>query len=243
MKHAISSPLALEICGVSKAYGTHFAVRDLELAVRPREVLTIFGPNGSGKTTLLKLAATLLRPTDGIIRIMGLDTRLQAPYTRRFLGFLSHRTILYEDLTIAENLRFYSRMFELDRSRERITELADDLGLTQHLDHRVRTLSHGMRQRCSIARTLLHYPAVLLLDEPETGLDQTALGLLDRLLEKHCLQGGAVLMATHNLERGLGLANSVAILSGGRLVYREEREAVNTRSFRKIYTRLTGVME
>lgn len=216
-------------------------LRGLDLTVSWGEVLSIFGPNGCGKTTLIKLLATLARPGAGQVRIAGWAVSQDGPALRRAIGVVTHQTFLYDDLTAFENLLFTCRMFGLAGAPQRILAVAGRMGVEGYLGSRIRTLSHGTQKRISIARALLHEPLLLLLDEPESGLDQEALGLLDQVLAQHRAQGGAAILTTHNVERGLALGSRVAILWNGRIAYLEERAALDAAAFRQTYARLTGV--
>ena len=204
-------------------------------------MLTVLGPNGSGKTTLVKVLATLTRPDEGRASIAGLDLGRHGGVTRRMVGVVTHDPLLYQDLTGDENLKFAGRMFGLDRIDERIETLAEALGLKARLDHRVAALSHGMRKRLTIARALLHDPLVLLMDEPESGLDQEAVAMLDAVIRDRSRATQAILMTTHNLDRGISLGDRVAILAKGRLVH-EERVVSSSAAevLRNAYYRHTG---
>ena len=205
--------------GLSKSYGRTQVLHNLDLQVPWGQTLTVLGPNGSGKTTLIKTLATLAKPDAGDVRIAGLSTRRSGVRIRRAIGVVTHEPLLYDGLTGAENLRFFARMFGLDRIEERIGSVAAQMGVTDRLDARVGTLSHGMRRRFSIARALLHSPSILIMDEPESGLDQQALSLLETLIADGSHPARTILMTTHNLERGIALADRVAILSRGRIAH------------------------
>lgn len=228
--------LAIDARRLSKSYGRTQVLRGLDLKVPWGQTLTVLGPNGSGKTTLIKSLSTLAKPDSGEIHINGLSTRRAGVRVRRAIGVVTHEPLLYDGLTGAENLRFFARMFALDRIEERIITVAAQMGVTDRLDARVGTLSHGMRRRFSIARALLHSPRVLIMDEPESGLDQQALGLLENLIADETNPSRAVLMTTHNFERGIALADRVAILSRGRIAY---DGAPDTDATRAAYLRLT----
>ena len=232
--------LAVEIKGLSKAFGRTQVLRNLDLDVPWGQVLTILGQNGSGKTTLIKMLATLTRPDKGSVRIAGLDMERNGPSIRRVIGVVTHDPLLYDSLTAYENLKFYCRMFGLDRVEERIMMVAESMGMASRLHHRVGTLSHGMKKRFSIARSLLHGPRILLLDEPESGLDQEALAMLDEVITYQTDPPRTVLMTTHNLERALALGNRMAILSNGRIAYQESLETVGTAALRDAYFKHTG---
>ncbi len=204
----------------------------LDLRVAWGEFLVLFGANGSGKTTLIRTLATLARSDGGRVQIGGRDPNRDGPLVRRLIGVVTHQPLLYGDLTGAENLRFYGRMFRLPDPEERIQSVARQMGVLGLLHRRVRTLSHGMQKRLSLARAVLHDPPILLLDEPETGLDQEALGYLDALLTGEGGTQRTVLMTTHNLDRGLSVGDRVAILAKGRIVYEEVRGNLDIAGFR-----------
>ena len=231
--------LAIRVRGLSKSYGPQAALRDLDLSVSWGDFMVIFGPNGSGKTTLIKALATMSRPDRGDVTVAGFDLGKNPPAIRRNIGVVTHQPLLYGDLTARENLRFHGRMFGLSRLEERIDTAAELVGLGPHLGRRVGVLSHGMQKRVSLARAILHDPPILLLDEPETGLDQEALGMLTRMVTAGDRGRRTALMATHSLERGLALGNRVAILTGGRIAYQEERARLDESTFRGVYERFT----
>ncbi|MDE2687438.1 MAG: ABC transporter ATP-binding protein [Chloroflexota bacterium] len=214
-----SAQLAIDVRGLGKSYGRTPVLRDLNLQVPWGQTLTVLGPNGSGKTTLIKTLAMLAKPDAGEVRIAGLSTRRDGVRVRRVIGVVTHEPLLYDGLTGAENLRFFAKMFALDRIDQRIHTVAVQMGVVERLDARIGTLSHGMRRRFSIARALLHSPRLLIMDEPESGLDQQALGLLEALVTDKSNPTRTILMTTHNLERGIALADRVAILSRGRIAY------------------------
>ena len=232
---------AIHTHGLTKHYGNRPVLRDIDLELPWGEVLSLFGPNGAGKTTLVRLLAGLARPTDGSIRIAGLNPEPRGIDVRRLLGVVTHQTFLYDELTARENLRFYARMYGLDSADERIEEVSATLGSTSYLDARVRTLSNGMQKRVSLARAVLHRPRLLIFDEPEAGLDQEALELLQALLEAHRAEGGSAVVTTHNVERGLSIADRVIILANGRISYDEPSGALEPVSFRDTYRERTGV--
>ena len=188
--------------------------------------LVVFGPNGAGKTTLLRVLATLVRPEAGTVRVAGYDRR-QASQLRSAVGFLSHQSLLYDELTPCENLRFYARLYAMPNVERRVSEALSQVEIGSWAERRVRTLSNGMQKRVSLARALLHRPKVLLLDEPETGLDQPGLRVLDRVLRDALENRASVIMTTHSMERGLAMADQVAVLVEGRIVLDAPRAEVD----------------
>jgi heme exporter protein A len=157
---------------------------------------------------------------------------------RHRIGFLSHRTLLYEDLTVEQNLHFYARVYHLDQASPRIQGLLEWVGLADRRYDLVRTLSRGMQQRLAVARAVLHRPQVLLLDEPYTGLDPQAVhALTDLLTEPSHI---TILLTTHNRERGLQVGRRIVVLVRGRVVYDERRDAINPVTFSETYRTLTA---
>ena len=156
---------------------------------------------------------------------------------------VTHDTLLYEDLTARENLKFFARMFSLDRIDERIGRAVERMGLPHRLDQKVRTLSHGMKKRFGIARALLHGPAILLMDEPESGLDQEALSLLNSVIADRADPIRTVVMTTHSLERGLELGDRMAILSKGRIAHQEALDSVGVAAIKNTYFRYVEAAE
>ncbi len=226
----------IEVRGLVKSFGGKVALDGVDLNVGGGEFLTLVGPNGAGKTTLIRVLATLTKPTQGSVRVAGYDLAKQGSEARRRIGLASHQTLLYGDLSAEENLRFYGRMYEVPELEERISALLQRVGLEYRRHDLVRTFSRGMQQRLSIARALLHDPAILLLDEPYTGLDQQAAGVLREVLVTLGGQSRTVLMTTHNLERGLELCDRVAILVNGRIVHQADKSQLDVDGFRKTYS-------
>jgi heme exporter protein A len=209
----------IETRALAKSFGPRAALAGVNLEVGAGEFVTLVGPNGAGKTTLLRILATLTRPTSGEVRIAGLDLARAGEAVRRRIGFLSHRTLLYDDLTAEQNLRFYARMYDLADESARVGELLERVGLTERRHDLVRTFSRGMQQRLAVARAVLPRPQVLLFDEPYTGLDVEAAQALTGLLGELVGEGCTALLTTHDLERGLAVGRRVLALSWGRIVY------------------------
>ena len=233
--------LAIKVRGLTKFYGPQVVLRNLDLELSWGNFLIVFGPNGSGKTTLIKVLATISRPTQGEVMVAGFDLKTNPTAIRRNIGLVTHQPLLYGDLTGWENLKFHGRMFALPHLEERIEKAADLMGVSSFLGRKVSILSHGMQKRLSLARAILHDPPILLLDEPETGLDQEALEMLGQMMGVGERGRRTVLMATHSLERGLALGNQVAILAGGKIAFHEERALIDEAAFKGTYSRFTGV--
>lgn len=215
-KTASRSGYGLELRGVSKSYGASPALRSVDLTAAWGSALALFGPNGAGKSTLLRVAAGLVRPDAGEALAGGFAQPSRS--ARAATGHVGHRDMLYPDLTAEENLRFFARLHGMADGRERVAEALRDAGAERWANRLVRTLSNGMRQRAAVARALLHRPALLLLDEPDAGLDAEGKAFVERVVRAVAEGGGAVVFATHDVERGLACADRYASLRGGRVV-------------------------
>ncbi len=172
----------MRLRGLRRYYGDLVALDGVSLALAAGQTLAVLGPNGAGKTTLVRILATLLRPTEGEVSVLGCELPRQAWKARGRIGFLGHDPLLYRDLTIAENLRFQARLHGLEAADERIAELLGQVGLARRADDLVRNLSAGMAQRAAVCRAVLHRPALLLLDEPRSHLDPEAATLVEPLI-------------------------------------------------------------
>jgi heme exporter protein A len=230
-----SAPPLLEARGLVREYAGVAAVDGIDLGLPAGAFLTIFGPNGAGKTSLLRMLAGGLRPTRGEVRLAGERLEPGSPRGRERIGVLSHQTYLYGHLTARENLRLFGTLYALGDLDDRVSERLRQVGLFERADDRVKTFSRGMRQRLGLARTLLHDPELVLLDEPYTGLDVHASALLRRVLE--ALHDGrrTVVLVTHNLTQGLELADRAAIQVRGRFAWEGAADAVHPRDFDVFY--------
>lgn len=227
--------MALEARGLVREFGPLRAVDGIGFTLEPGHLLTVFGPNGAGKTTLLRILAGGLRPTQGTVRLGDRELRAGDPEWHRRIGVLSHQSFLYGHLTLEENLRFFGTLFGLDDLDGRVARGLEQVGLEARAGSRARTLSRGMRQRLALARTLLHDPEFVLLDEPYTGLDAHAASVLRGVLTS--LKDGRrmVILVTHNLTQGLELADRVAIQVRGRFVHLADRDRVDAATFEQFY--------
>jgi heme exporter protein A len=222
-----------------KRYGLNMALRGVDLQVQEGEFVTLVGPNGAGKSTLMRIVATLLTPTEGQVTVGGWDFPKNAEKVRRHIGLVSHQSLLYHDLSAAENLTFFARLYQLDNIPDRVGSALKKVGLFARQRDPVGSFSRGMVQRLTIARATLHEPEVLLLDEPYTGLDQDASSLLDDLLEQEVQKKRTIMMITHDLVHGLEHSQRVAILNNGRIVYEMSAASIDPSTFVALYSQLT----
>lgn len=214
---------SIHVDRVSRSFGRSYAVNRVTTRFDAGRIVALLGPNGAGKSTLITLLATLQRPDSGTIRFMqdaGTDALSFDQVVRRhrsLIGYVSHDALLYADLTGAENLRFYAQLYGLATVTPRVEALLERVGMTDAAHRLVRTYSRGMRQRLSVARALLQSPAVLLLDEPLTGIDhEGAKQLLGMLAEEKAAQR-IIVVSTHRLSLDASLIDEVRVMQRGRL--------------------------
>ncbi len=206
---------------VWKFYGDYAALRDCTLRIGEGTCCALLGRNGAGKTTLLRILAGLSPFQKGDIRLFGAVPRSQE--ARRQIGFLGHGIGVYEDLSAAENLRFYARVAGIANPDGISTAWLNRVGLDRVASMPVRQFSRGMRQRLALARTFLHSPQLLLLDEPFTSLDDRAIAMLSELLLDAKEKGATIILSTHQLREALAIASHVALIENGRLGFSGER--------------------
>ena len=230
----------IHVHDITKNFGSMTVLDNVNFSVKGGEFLTIVGPNGAGKTTLIKIMATLVNATGGTVEIGGFDVKKSPEKVRGIIGVISHNTYLYNELTAGENLKFFGKMYAIPKIDRRVDEVLGETGLSDRKHDRVGTFSRGMKQRLSIARAILHKPAVLLLDEPYTGLDQQASASLESVLNSLTGSGITTIMISHDLKRGLALADQVMIMASGTVTYHAPAsEVADVTEFQALYERCT----
>lgn len=221
--------------GLKKSYALKPVLRGINLEVLPGERVALLGANGAGKTTLLRILACLTKPNAGTASVDGWDCVSEAQQVRKLVGLVAHQPYLYDELTALENLLFFARMYTVAQAHERSVALIKRVGLERKQHERVGTFSRGQLQRLAWARAILHAPRLLLLDEPDTGLDQEGHELVTSLLNEHVASGGGSLLITHQLERALQWSDCVVLLAAGRIVYRERSDALSLAALQQRY--------
>ena len=204
------------LIAAAKRFGAYTALHPANLVISRGQAVLLVGANGAGKSTLLRLVAGLSRPSDGEVQING-HALQAAPEARSAIGLLSHQTLLYDELTARENLRFFARLYGLRNVQERLDEALAEARLGDRQHHRVRSFSRGMKQRLALARATLHRPSILLLDEPFTGLDTGSGTALLQFLNLFRENGGTCILVTHNLDEADGLVDRLLVLERGHL--------------------------
>jgi sodium transport system ATP-binding protein len=215
---------AILVDGLSKVFhdpqrGSVEAVKDVSFSCRFGEVFGLLGPNGAGKTTTLRMLATLLKPTAGKANVGGANV-VQSPLdVRRRIGYLSGNTGLYQRLTARETLEYFGRLHQIpdETLAKRVAEVLELFDMRSFADTRCEKLSTGMRQKVSIARTIIHDPPVLILDEPTLGLDILVASTMMRFIEDCRARGKCIIFSTHILSEVEKLCDRIGIIHGGRL--------------------------
>ncbi|MCP4446332.1 MAG: ABC transporter ATP-binding protein [Myxococcales bacterium] len=216
---------AVEVRGLGKRYGLHRALHDVDLDLHAGGVCALLGPNGAGKSTLLGILSSIVKPNAGVVRYLRAGEALAADASlRREIGVVAHESFLYTGLTALENLDFWGQLYQVEGLEQRSRDLLREVGLDEKAWERTAgTYSRGMLQRLSVARTMLHEPSVLLLDEPFTGLDRGGSQALAEALSGAVKRGAVVLVITHDLESIAGITTHVAVLRRGKLAFEERR--------------------
>ncbi len=234
---------AISIEGLTRSFNDYLALRGITAKFLRGESTAVLGPNGAGKTTLLKVLSTAITPSSGEVMVNNTSLKDKNPETRRCIGVVSHQPFLYHNLTAYENLSFYCRMYDVEDMKKRITDVVDMVGMTSRLHDRVGTLSRGMQQRLSIGRAILHKPEILLLDEPDTGLDWYAMSSLWEIVRTEDGINRTIIFTTHDLGRGLSLSERIVIIHKGKIVFEALSSELDTEKLKAEYINNTGTKE
>jgi ABC-2 type transport system ATP-binding protein len=210
----------LTLHNLSKEFGSFVAVDDLNVTVPEGEIYGLIGPNGAGKTTTIRMACGLLAPTSGTVTIAGVNVQREPERVQQFIGYLSDVYSVYEDLKVWEYLDYFAHAYKMAEAEipDRIGEVIDVVGLEVKRDELIKGLSRGMKQRLGLARSILHRPRVLLLDEPASGLDPKARLNLRTLLLSLRREGTTILISSHILSELEGFCTSIGIMERGRMI-------------------------
>ena len=214
----------LTVQNLSKAYGFFWALKDLNLDLPPGELVALLGPNGAGKTTLLRLIAGLTPPSLGTIELDSLPPARASGSARAQIGLLTPAAHLYEDLTVRENLEFFTSLYGQNHDAVSIDAALSKVELGSRADELASTLSSGMKCRLSIAKWNLLKPGLLLLDEPYGVLDGSGVDLLEEFLKAHCRKGNLVILASHHVSRVMKICTRAIILHRGRMTFNAPRQ-------------------
>lgn len=205
---------AVEAIEVSKKYGYLWALKSLSLKIDKDEFVALLGPNGAGKTTLMKIAATHISPSSGTVKIFGRNAFENGSEVKKLIGFATHESFLYDELTVEENLLFYAKLFHVDP--ESFHEIMESLNLKRWYRVPAKKLSYGLRKRADIVRALIHDPNLILLDELFAGLDEETCSLLVDYFRNQ--NGKAVLISSHSIYWAKKLCDRGVFLDNGEIV-------------------------
>jgi ABC-type multidrug transport system ATPase subunit len=212
---------------LGKAYDDRRVLRDINFAIEPGAFIALLGANGAGKSTLLRVIASLIPVTTGDLKLFGESIGNNAARLRARIGMIGHQPILYRDLTVMENLVFFGKLYDEPHPKLRAAQLLEQLRMSHRASDPVGTLSRGMTQRVSIARSLMHDPALLLADEPFAGLDAPSTRDLEQLLTQLHAQERTIVLSNHDIPQSLKLAQRAIVLRGGRVVIDQPTESLD----------------
>lgn len=231
---------ALRVTGIEKRFGARRVLKSVDFELPQGASLVIFGPNGAGKTTLLRILSTLDRPSKGTCEALGLSYKEQVDEVRGCIGFITHNPMLYLDLTARENLVLFARLYAVDDPDKAADEMLSLVELKHRANDKVRGFSRGMTQRIAIARAFINDPRIVFLDEPYSGLDPHAAGIVDRMLAES-RQRRTLVTVSHSLESGFAQASHVLLLAKGRQVLFSEQSQLEYDEFKNVYYEQVGV--
>ncbi len=226
----------IQLVDVSKRYHNTIALQNLTLQVLPGEIVGIIGHNGAGKSTMLKIIAGLVEPTSGLVRVLGLDIQKESIRVKQKIGYLPEESPLYETMTARQYLLFFAELYGLPRTQalKRIEYLLDSLDLREQ-NRLTGEFSKGMKRKTAIARTLLHDPELLILDEPNSGLDPLTSFFILNYLKALKREGKTIILSAHNLFHVETICDRVAIIKNGRLLVFDEMDAIRARLGKREY--------
>ena len=223
----------IETFELTKKFGDFTAVDGVSISVKGGEILGVVGPNGAGKSTLVKMLCTILAPTSGTASIMGLDIMKDSQKVRSIVGYLPEEPRVYDYMTGEEFLTFFADVY--GKGRERIPELLEFVGLSEHAKRRIGEYSKGMKHRISLARALIHDPQVLILDEPTMGLDPASSRDVRERVKDMRKGGKTILVCTHYMDEADFLCDKLAVINRGRIAAVGKPEELKAKVARQRY--------
>ena len=229
----------IEVKHITKIYDGQRALDDVSFTAKEGEVVGLLGPNGAGKSTLMKILTCYIPPTEGDATIGGHSIYDEPLEVRRMIGYLPEHNPLYPDMYIREFLRFLAEMYGVKKSKERVEEMVELVGLTPESNKRIGQLSKGYRQRVGLAQALIHDPQVLILDEPTTGLDPNQLEEI-RAVIKNAGKEKVVLLSTHIMQEVEAMCSRAIIINHGRLVSDDKLEHITSQQLTEKFHQVTA---
>ncbi len=218
----------IEVCGLRKIYDRHLAVDGVSFELKPGEICGLVGPNGAGKTTVMRCLAGLIPPSKGTITVAGFDRQTDLIELKRRLAYVPDDPPLFDDLTVADHLELIGRLYEVDGFQQKAVSLLKSFQLSEKLDAGATTLSRGMRQKLAVCCAYLFDPAVLLLDEPMTGLDPPGIRELLASVRQHASKGATVMISSHLLPMIEGICTHYLVMNRGAVKFFGTRVELST---------------
>lgn len=235
---------AIRIANLHKRFGSTLAVQGLSLEVEEGDIYGFLGPNGAGKTTTMRILATLLRPDSGQAEILGHNVVTDATNVRPLIGYMPDSSGAYRDMLVSEYLEFFAAAYRVSRDRRAkvVSDCIELTGLADKRDELIEGLSRGMRQRLGLARSLIHDPRILILDEPASGLDPRARIEILEVLRALSAMGKTILISSHILSELRHLCNKICIIDHGDVIYSGtiEEALVQARTSHRLEIKLMG---
>ncbi len=225
----------ISVNSLSKAFTTRLVLNNIDLEIGRAESVCICGVNGAGKSTLLRIIAGLLQPDQGSVRLCGYNVRKDPEKAKPQVGVIAHKSMVYPNLTVFENLSFFANLYGVKNGAARVEGLLEEIGLFSYRYDKAGILSRGLLQRLAIARALVHKPAVLLADEPFTGLDAEARQHLVTILASFADNGGTLVMTTHDVANSIQYCDRVMVLDRTHLIFDAMKCDIDTASFAQDY--------
>lgn len=209
----------IKVIDVMKIYGKQDSLKGVTFSIEKGEVFGLIGPNGAGKSTLLSIMATILKPTSGTVLIEGQDVMKQYKAIRENLGFVPQDLALWPELTVAENMKFWSKLTYPKAKKEELLSICERVGLKDKWKQKVSTLSGGMKRKLNIAVALIHEPSVLIMDEPTVGIDIQSKREINRYIQSLAAEGKTIVYTTHDAGEILRMCDRIGILNQGDLKF------------------------
>ena len=228
----------IHIDKLSKSFGFKKVLNEISLDIDKGDFVTLFGPNGAGKTTLIRILSTILKPDEGSIYISGYGLKKDVQKIRGIVGLLSHDNFLYQNLTVMENLTFFSKLYGIKDPGESLSNKLNKIGAYSRRNELVRNLSSGLKQRISIVRSMVHNPDIVFLDEPFVGLDIEGSEYLLEIFKEMKKENKTALVTTHDIRLGLHECSRVVVLNKGEIKYNEKSEHIDKDRFEEKYKSL-----
>jgi len=245
MDTLVAPPLAIEMQKLNASIGKKHILRDISFQLASGRLLSILGPNGAGKTTLIKVLIGGIAPTSGTASVVGFDVTRHLLHIKRRIGITPQENNLYEDLSAAENLQLHGRLFGMSgkQIRARTDEVLDLVDLRKRKKDTVKHFSGGMKRRLVIARSIFHYPDIVFLDEPTTGLDPDARRSIWQMIQGLKQQHVSLLLTTHYMEEAEQLSDDVIVMNSGMIIAEGTTSSLLSEHVGGAFVELTGVSE